>query len=174
VIVRTEGDRRSALADSHVAALQDSAVLLPGFLFDAISDLRRGVPFEATWLAEFLPKRYAHEYDEHIARKFLTCVLTVAAQLWSSESYRPACVGEHLAFCALLDFAQATLEERGVDPNFGPDWEAAFDDLGVKTLFDDSHAVEPRLELSEWFRPIGEQQPHPSIRFQDRVRTRIS
>jgi hypothetical protein len=56
-----------------------------------------------------------------------------------------------LVFCALVEFAQAALEERGVEPDFGPSWDRAFDDLEVKTLFDASHAVEPRLEFREWF-----------------------
>jgi hypothetical protein len=165
----------SALPASHITALQDAAVLLTRYAFEAVGELRDGLPFEDTWLAEYLPMRYRSRYDEGFARHFVTCLVTVSGRLWSSEAYRPRCVAEQLAFCALVEFAQATLEERRVEPDFGSAWDRAFDDLGVKTLFDASHAVEPRLEFGEWFRPLDVGTPvHPSIRFQDRVLTRIS
>jgi len=164
----------STLSNSHLTAVQDATVLLFRFFFDAVNDLSKGVPIEETWMAEYLPTRYLELYDEAFARQFLTCLLTVSAKLWSGEAYRPACVAEQLAFRALLDFAQATLEERGIEPDFGPAWEAAFDDLGVTTLFEESSVVDPRLEFEQWFRPIAEAGVHPSIRFQDRVLTRIS
>ncbi|HLJ59496.1 MAG TPA: hypothetical protein VKZ50_07175 [bacterium] len=164
----------STLSASHATALQDSAVVFSQFFFDAITDLKQGVPFEDTWLTAYLPSRYRTCYDETFGRQFLTCLLTVGVRVWGDEPYRPACVAEQLAFRALLDFAQATLEERGIKPDFGPTWERAFDDLGASALFDESHAVAPRLESGEWFRPIEDAQMHPSIRFQDRVPTRIS
>jgi len=165
----------STLSASHISALQDATVLLTRFFFDSVNDLSKGVPIEDTWLAEYLPTRYRARYDEPFGRQFLTCLLNVSARLWSGERYRPACVAEQLAFRALFDFAQATLEERGGEADFGPVWERAFDELDVKTLFDESHTVDPRLEFSEWFRPIADDEPvHPSIRFRDRVLTRIS
>lgn len=175
VIIRENMPEISTLPASHITALQDAAVLLTGYAFDAVSELRAGLPFEDTWLAEYLPARYRSDYDERFARQFVTCLLEVSGRLWSSETYRPRCVAEQLAFCALVEFAQTTLEERGLEPDFGPAWDRAFDDLGVKTLFDASHAVEPRLEFGEWFHPLEAGPPvHPSIRFQDRVLTRIS
>ena len=145
VAVDQEALRVSALPATHVAALQDAAVLLTGFAYEATGEIHRGIPMEDTWLAEYLPARYRSRYDETFARQFVTCVVTASARLWSDEPFRPSCVAEQLAFCALLDFAQATLEDRGLEPEFGPAWERAFDDLGVKTLFDATHAVEPRL-----------------------------
>ncbi len=175
VAVNTKAPQISALSESHATALQDSALLLTRFFFDAVNDLKRGVGYEDTWLAEYLPARYRARYDDAFGRQFLTCFLTVSAQLWSSEPYRPTCVADQLAFRALLEFAQAALEERGIEPEFGPAWEKAFDNLGVDALFDVAHAVEPRLEFANWFRTLDSADPvHPSIRFQDRVVTRIS
>ena len=165
----------SRLSESDVTALRDSTVLLTGFFFDAVNELHNGVAVEDTWLSEYLPKRYRAYYDEEFGRRFLTCLLSVSARLWNDDVHAPTCIAEQLAFRALLDFAQATLEERGIDPGFGPAWEQAFDDLDVKTLFEEKHAVEPRLEFNKWFHPLDEAaQIHPSIRFEDRVVTRIS
>lgn len=165
----------SRLSESDVTALRDSTVLLTRFFFDAVNELHNGVPVEDTWLAEYLPMRYRAHYDEEFGRRFLTCLLSVSARVWNADVHAPTCIAEQLAFRALLDFAQATLEERGIDPGFGPAWEQAIDDLDVKTLFDENHVVEPRLEFSEWFHPLDEAaQIHPSIRFEDRVVTRIS
>ncbi|HLJ58960.1 MAG TPA: hypothetical protein VKZ50_04430 [bacterium] len=99
----------------------------------------------------------------------------MSAKLWDGGAFRPACVGEQLAFHALLDFAQATVEDRGREADFGPLWDLAYDDLGVKTLFALSGVVDPRLEFGEWFRPFTDEDVvHPSIRFRDRVLARIS
>jgi len=86
-----------------------------------------------------------------------------------------ACVGEQLAFHALLDFAQATPRDRGVAADFGPLWDLAYDDHGVRTLFEVSHPVDPRLKFHQWFHPFADEDVvHPSIRFRDQVHTRIS
>jgi len=175
VVIDTRTLAVSELSESHASALQDSTVLLTRFFFDAANELSEGKRVEDTWLAEYLPMRYSPLYDGAFARRFVTCLLAVSARLWSDDPYRPACVAEQLAFRALLDFAQAALEERGIEPEFGPAWEQAFDNLGVSVLFDEVHAVEPRLAFENWFQPIDDgYQLHPSIRFQDDVRARIS
>ena len=136
-----------ALTEDNVTALRDATVLLTQYFFDAVNDLSRGTPIEDTWMAEYLPARYRALYDETFGRNFLTCLLSVSANLWDRPACRPACVGEHLAFHALLDFAQATLEDRGVEADFGPLWDLAYDDHGIRTLFELSHPVDPRLEF---------------------------
>ena len=116
VVVDTGPLQVSSLSESHASALQDATVLLTRFFFDAVNELAAGKRVEDTWLAEYLAARYRPYYDEAFARRFVTCLLTVSARLWSNETYRPACVAEQLAFRALLDFAQAGLEERGIEP----------------------------------------------------------
>jgi len=150
-------------------------VLLARYFFDAVNDLGNGIPIDDTWMAEYLPTRYRALYDETFGRNFLTCLLSVSAKLWDGVECRPACVGEQLAFHALLDFAQATLEERGVEADFGPLWDLAYDDHGVRTSFALSQPIDPRLEFCRWFHPFAEEDVvHPSLRFRDLVRTRIS
>jgi len=164
-----------ALTEDNLTALRDATVLLTQYFFDAVNDLSRGTPIEDTWMAEYLPARYRPLYDETFGRNFLTCLLSISANVWDRPACRPACVGEHLAFHALLDFAQATLEDRGVEADFGPLWDVAYDDHGIRTLFELSHPVDPRLEFHQWFRPFADEDVvHPSIRFPDRTRARIS
>ena len=163
------------LSDTNLTALRDATVLLTRYFFDAVIDLSKGVPIEDTWMAEYLPTRYRTSYDEAFARDFLTFLLAVSTKLWDGSAFRPSCVGEQLAFHALLDFAQATLEDRGQEADFGPLWDLAYDDLGVKTLFALSGVIDPRLEFREWFRPFSDGDVvHPSIRFRSHVLTRIS
>lgn len=163
------------LTETNLSALRDATVLLTRYFFDAVTDLSKGIPIEETWMSEYLPSRYRAHYDETFGRQFLTCLLSVSGGLWSGGSFRPACVGEQLAFHALLDFAQATIEDRGQEADFGTLWDLAYDDLGVNTLFTVSGVVDPRLEFRRWFEPFTTGDLiHPSIRFRDCVLARLS
>ncbi|HLJ59912.1 MAG TPA: hypothetical protein VKZ50_09290 [bacterium] len=138
------------LSEPNLTALRDATVLLTRYFFDAVNELSKGVPNEDTWTSEYLPSKYRASYDEAFARQFLTGFLAMSAKLWDGGAFRPACVGEQLAFHALLDFAQATLEARGTEADFGLLWDLAYDDLGAKTLVrvvqrDRSAARVPRM-----------------------------
>jgi hypothetical protein len=147
-------------------------VLIDEFL-DDIAALKRGEQFADTGMAAYLPSAYGHRYNLLFAKRFLACVYAAAWKLHSPDPQALACVGEELALHALIQGAEAILENKGTRADFDALRETAFEDEDYILLFDprwDGIDVSERgrrlgianLRHDDWFEPFREEVPvHP-------------
>src|SRR5262249_10609652 len=144
-------------------------VLIDEFLEDIVA-LQRGEQFSDTDMATYLPSGYVHRYNLLFAKRFLACVYTVAWKLHSPDLQTLACVGEELALHALIQSAEAILDDGGTEEDFDSLREAAFEDEDYALLFDPRwDGIEEsghgrrlgmaNLRYDDWFMPFRDENP---------------
>jgi hypothetical protein len=164
---------RSVLRADHQGALATAVhVLIDEFLDDIVA-LQRGEQFADTGMATYLPSAYGFRYNLLFAKRFLACVYTVAWKLYSPDPQALACVGEELALHALIQGAEAILDDKGTGTDFDSLRETAFEDEDYALLFDpqwdgiDQSAHGRRLGMAslrydDWLIPFRDEDPvHP-------------
>ena len=158
---------RSILRADHQRALSTASRVLIDELLDDIVALQRGEQNADTGLAASLPSTYRHQYDLLFAKQFLACVYTVAWKLLSPDPQVPACVGAELALHALIQGAEAILDNEGIEADFAVLRETAFEDEDCVLLFDPQwDGIEDsargrrlgaaNLRYDDWFLPFGD------------------
>ena len=164
---------RSMMRADHQRALSTAVHVLIDEFLDDIVTLQRGEHFADTGLATYLPPTYRHRYDLLFAKRFLACVYMVAWKLHSPDPQSLACVGEELALHALIQGAEAILDDKAREADFDSLRETAFEDEDYALLFDPQwDGIEEskhgqrlgmaNLGYDDWFRPFRDDDPvHP-------------
>ena len=167
------GELPSILCADHEHALSTAVHVLIDECLDDIVALQRGEPFVDTGMSAYVPSTYCHRYDPLFAKRFLACVYTVAWKLHSPDPQMLACVGEELALHALIQRAEAILDDKGTEADFDLLRETAFEDEDYALLFDPQwDGIEEskhgqrlgmaNLGYDDWFRPFRDDDPvHP-------------
>jgi hypothetical protein len=167
------GELRSILRADHQRAMSTAVHVLIDEFLDDIVTLQRGGPFADTGMAAYVPSTYRHRYDPLFAKRFLACVYTVAWKLHAPDPQMLACVGEELALHALIQRAEAILDDKGTEANFDLLRETSFEDEDYALLFDPHwDGIEDsehgrrlgvaNLRYDEWFLPFRDDAPvHP-------------
>ena len=164
---------RSVVRADHQRALATAVhVLIDEFLDDIVA-LQRGEQFADTGMSTYLPFAYGHRYNLLFAKRLLACVYTVAWKLHSPDSQALACVGEELALHALIQSAEAILDDKGTEADFDLLRETAFEEEDYMLLFDPQwDGIEKsehgqrlgmaNLRYDDWFIPFRDEDPvHP-------------
>jgi len=164
---------RLIMRADHQRALSTAVhVLIDEFLDDLVA-LQRGEHFADTGMATYLPSTHRHRYDLLFAKRFLACVYTVAWKLHSPDPQALACVGEELALHALIQGAEAILDDKGSEADFDELRETAYEDEDYALLFDPQwDGIEDsergrrlgmaNLRHDDWFTPFRDEDPvHP-------------
>jgi hypothetical protein len=164
---------RSIMRTDHQDALATAVHVLIDELLDDIVAVQRGESFADTGMATYLPSSYRHRYDLLFVKRFMVCVYTVAWKLHSPNSQALACVGEELALHALIQGAEAILDDNGTEADFDVLRETAFEDEDYALLFDPQwEGIEDsergrrlgmaNLRHEDWFTPFRDDHPvHP-------------
>ena len=159
------GLEQSILSDKQRNALVHGATVFIDELFEDFANLKKGWPIELSdVLAEYLPERFYHLYDEKFVKKFIVSAIRIADRLpeWKS-GFIPTSTAESLALWAIIQYAKSWLEREGDDEekDFNLFIDLAFPDLDFELLFDRSFdGIEESdvarkmgmfLKPSEWF-----------------------
>jgi len=176
--IRTDRYTDEELPKDHEQALRFATDLLVDDFFVDIRlllDDQADAPFAGMSMADYLPPKYLSRYTPQFAKRFLTCLLTVAWKLWAPGIHHLACVGEELALAAIIDRARYVLEDEGIEPDFSGLAECAFEDKDFEWLFEpELDGIEDtsmgrmlaiaNLHFDEWFKPFRETNPvHPYV-----------
>lgn len=162
------------LPASHVQALYDSIEVLTDQFYEDVASLEYGTQFHNTWMAMYLPDKHLPRYGVLFAKKLLTCLITVGWKLRAPEGYLLSCVAEELALNALIEHAEFIFEEQGIEADFGPLCDYAFEDTEFEVLFDlAKDGIEDsdvgrylgmgHLHFDEWFKPFVGAYVHPYV-----------
>jgi hypothetical protein len=118
-------------------------------------------------IADGMPPKYRHRYDELFLRRFFATFLTVGYKLALREPPAPllSCTAEELACAIIIGLAEVHLEEKGIKADFGGFEEEIYQDTDFKFLYrpdmdgiedspEFSHLGIGPLRLDEWFEPF--------------------
>jgi hypothetical protein len=164
---------RSILRSDHQRALSTAVHVLIDECLDDIVALQRGECFADTGMSAYVPSTHRHRYDPLFAKRFLACVYTVAWKLHSPDLQVLACVGEELALHALIQRAEAILDDRSTEADLDSLRETAFEDEDYALLFDPQwDGIEDsargrqlgmaNLGYDDWFSPFSDEATvHP-------------
>ena len=156
------------LTPTQREALAAATDVLIDHYLENLADAQTGTwDFQQFYIADFLPRRYAHEYSPKFARQFFFCLSTIAWKLNQPHFLQPACIGEELALWALIQQAESILEEKGEEPDLGDLVDAAFEDTDVQNLYsgerdgiDETEVGQymgmTSLSFKDWFVPFRE------------------
>ncbi|MFI6278303.1 hypothetical protein [Streptomyces sp. NPDC050988] len=131
------------------------------------------------WHFEYLPERYALQYDARFARRFLVTVIAMTTRFTNGSFQQLSCVAEELALKLLLAETNVTLEtfgllDDGVSAALDSFADNVYEDMDHEWLYDDSmdgideSAVGAALGVAPmafkaWFTPFNEgRYVHPS------------
>lgn len=171
------------ITDAQWQHLLAAAASLLKDLYEDLSTLARGEPFNATLMSDMLPRRYTLKYDLAFARGFVTSAAVVGYKLARSPlltfDQTPSSVAEEIVLWYIVGLATESASDHGVDPQ-GLDAleDLMFQDTDFLSLYDnaadgiqDSEAGKMmgmgRLDFSEWFLPFNnaEDWPQPYLTF---------
>jgi hypothetical protein len=142
---------------------------------NALEALAEGDDFADTPMAGWLPPKHLPRYDAGFARRFAVCLVAVAGKLADRYPHFLASVAEEMALAAILDEAQAILDEEGRDADLRAEAKGASQDADFEVLFDPSvdgleadeavaHLAMANLRFEDWFRPFRDEVPvHPYV-----------
>jgi hypothetical protein len=103
------------------------------------------------------------------------CLISVAGKLSDRHPHMLASVAEEMALAAILDEAQAILDEDDHDADIRAEAEGAYEDADFEILFDPrldgleeddrvAHMAMANLRFEEWFGPFRDEEPvHPYL-----------
>ena len=163
------------LTPQQEEALKAGATMLLDKFFADLGHLEAGGGWDTTDMAMYLPARFAAKYDYLFAKEFVVCLVTVAAKLVQPGNWPLACVAEELALHIIIEEAEAILETRGEEADFGDVRDLAFKDADYEMLYDmawdgieDSELGRQmrvaNFAFDEWFEPFYENVPvHPYV-----------
>ncbi len=167
---------RSLVSPIQQSALDEALVDLVDDFADDLAGLEQGQPFAELVMADYLPEAFRSRYDRAFARRFFVTLLVVAWKLKSPDAHRLANLAEQLAFRAIVDRAEANLEEWGEDAPLTDLIPVACETPEFMTLFLPTlQGVKPSeakrrfygtpLDFPKWFEPFGGRgEPHPYTR----------
>ena len=148
------------LSQPHLEALHSAFIELVDNYF-SVEDK------EDNLIADGMPPKYRHRYDELFLRRFFTTFLTVGYKLALREPPAPllSCTAEELACAIIIGLAEVHLEEKGIKADFGGFEEDIYQDTDFKFLYHaDMDGFEDSPEFSqlgigpirfdEWFEPF--------------------
>jgi hypothetical protein len=110
---------------------------------------RPGSDVRQTSLADCLPDRYLLKYTPLFMKQFFVCILTVAWKLAQPSPTYLACLAEEMAAWAIIQEAEAELEQQGEEADFDPFIEDLFEDTDFLQLFDDANDGIEETELGK-------------------------
>lgn len=156
-------------AEVRVGLAEASSFLIDQWLDDLENltvDLAGRYDFAALAMADSLPARYLPRYTPHLARRFLTCLITVAWKLAHPDPPPLACVAEELACRAILLEAERRVAALALDVDIDALYDVLFEDTDFENLFipardgiDEGEVGQilgmGPLALEAWFRPFG-------------------
>lgn len=160
--------QQSALTEAIVGLLDDLA--------DDLASLKQGRPFADLVMADHLPGAFRSRYDDGFARRFYVTLTVVAWKLRSPDAHPLANMAEQIALHAIVDRAEATLEEWGEEAPLHHLIEVACESTDFLALFDPAlHGLKPSevrrrfyltpLDVTKWFEPFDQHAaPHPYTR----------
>jgi hypothetical protein len=167
---------RSLVSPIQQSALDEAVIDLIDDLSDDLAALKRGEPFNWLVMADHLPPAFRSRYDADFARRFYVTVLVVAWKLRSPDAHRLANLAERLALYAIVDRAEAKLEEWGEEDGLTALLPVACEDTGFLELYAATlRGMRPSqakrqfygtpLDFPSWFEPFGGRgEPHPYTR----------
>ncbi|MGW2013762.1 hypothetical protein [Streptomyces sp. NPDC001927] len=113
------------------------------------------------WHLGELPPRYALEYDELFARRFLVTTIALTTRFTDGSFLHLGCLAEAVALKLLLGHAEATLDLYGLLDDATTDaldafasW--AYEDTDFEWLYQDSNDDITPLTLGGWFAPLDD------------------
>ncbi|MET8330641.1 hypothetical protein [Streptomyces sp. NPDC005181] len=178
---REDGDDEFSItpenAELAAGALVHGAEVLIDELFEDVQTLAEeksnvadcGGPL---WLLDDLPSRYALQYDELFARRFLVTAIALTTRFTDGSFQQLGCLAEELVLKLLLEQAQVTLDlygllDDGVSAALDSFADGVYEDMDFEWLYDDSvdgidedPAVEPLgitpMGIGSWFTPFND------------------
>lgn len=102
------------------------------------------------WLiGTFLPPRYIPRYTAKFAQRFFACLMTIVWKLGQREPIPLSCTAEELAAHILIEEAEALLEMKGIEADFGDLYDMLFEDVDFEFLYEGAHDGIETTELAE-------------------------
>jgi hypothetical protein len=179
------------LTQEAQGALRRAGDILTDTLFTDLAYILTGRrPVHETAFADYLPPKHLPKYTPGFCKQWFTCVLTVMWKLAQPRRLRLSCVAEELAAHALLEQAQAEIDEAADEGRLDKTTAARakegfyylegllFEDLDFLLLYeaaydgieDSDRAREANLvylSFVDWFKPFGapESRTPPRVRY---------